>query len=352
MSGERSDPTILEAAAGWMARLRADDADADDRVAFERWLAQDGSNRRAYRSVVQAWEAAGDLASDARIRTLHAGAGVNRAGSRIGRRTAAAGALIAAGLATVLLLPRVSVPLPSRITDPLRRAVPADVRSLETQVGQQATARFSDGTIVRLNTDTLLRVPRWDRERRVELVRGEARFNVARNPNKPFSVLAQGRRVIALGTTFDVRLDEREVSVTLVEGRVRVDPVSMVDAPEHAARERAAGSGAGTVMIAGSRLVAPSTGRWRVARIDTARASDWTRRQLLLNERPLAEAVREMNRYSEIKLRVAGPELGTKPVSGVFQAGRVEEFAAALKAYGLVRVARPSPDVIELRPAS
>src|SRR3546814_2400669 len=61
------------------------------------------------------------------------------------------------------------------------------------------------------------------RERIVRLVRGQALFDVAHAPDRPFSVIVAGRKVTALGTIFEVRFDKKRLKVTLLRGKVRID---------------------------------------------------------------------------------------------------------------------------------
>ena len=340
---EPSTLSRAEAAAGWLARLRADDADEGDRRAFERWLEEDDSHREAFRRASFAWDAADQARQDERIAALRQWAMTPQRPARRPFRWGgiALGGMAAAALAALLVVPDAARVLPDPVREVASVAPERDIRRLETQVGQRASARFADGTMVTLNTDTVINVPRWEEERIVELVRGEAHFAVATDPQRPFSVIVAGKRVTALGTRFDVRLDEDEsVSVTLVEGRVRVAP-DEVGGPASAAPS--------AEMNPGTRLIVPRAGEWRLAAADTERSTSWLRGQIIFDRDSLGHAVREMNRYSEVELRLADPRLAATPVSGVFHVGRVEEFASALEAYGLVRVGRRLPDAIELR---
>ena len=93
---------------------------------------------------------------------------------------------------------------------------------ITTELGEQRNLTLSDGTRVALNTATKIRVRYDNAARRVELERGEALFEVAKVPARPFVVIAGGRRVTAVGTSFVVRRDNEEVAVTLLEGKVTV----------------------------------------------------------------------------------------------------------------------------------
>jgi transmembrane sensor len=57
------------------------------------------------------------------------------------------------------------------------------------------------------------------------LKQGEAFFEVAKDPNRPFVVSAGSKRVVAVGTKFSVRRDADSVGVVVTEGKVRVDDV-------------------------------------------------------------------------------------------------------------------------------
>src|SRR5690606_28626324 len=96
---------------------------------------------------------------------------------------------------------------------------------VRTGVGEQRTVTLEDGSRVSLNTATRLSL-HFDRGvRRVRLQSGEALFEVARDPGRPFVVESGDRQVRALGTAFIVRRDAGRIAVTLMEGSVEVAPV-------------------------------------------------------------------------------------------------------------------------------
>src|ERR1700736_1131356 len=94
-----------------------------------------------------------------------------------------------------------------------------------TGVGEQRIVRLDDGTRLSLNSGTRVRIAYDDSERRVGLQRGEANFEVAHNPARPFIVTAGNHQVTALGTVFVVRYEAAQTAVTLLEGKVAVLPV-------------------------------------------------------------------------------------------------------------------------------
>src|SRR5262249_42283613 len=100
------------------------------------------------------------------------------------------------------------------------------LRGITTDIGEQRQLTLEDGSRIFLNTATRVLV-RYDKQaRRIELKRGEAQFDVARNPQWPFIVRAGDREIRALGPPFVVRYNEHGTAVTLVEGKVSVTPIA------------------------------------------------------------------------------------------------------------------------------
>ena len=220
-----------------------------------------------------------------------------------------------------------------------------------TQIGEQRNITLEDGTRVALNTATRIQVAYGDTVRRVELDRGEALFEVARNPNRPFIVIAGERQVRAIGTAFLVRRDsQEELEVTLVEGKVAVSklPASGVagllaatESSAHRANDSetaeagtvtaSAATDAGTVVLApGERLTFAGSAAPELDRPAVSHVTAWQRGQVILDHTPLSAAIEEMNRYSVIQLAIDQPTVAELEVTGVFRSGDSISFAQAV----------------------
>jgi len=160
-------------------------------------------------------------------------------------------------------------------------------------------------------------------------------------------VTAAGRTVTALGTAFDVRLDEGAFKVTLVEGKVRVEAA----APQMAAAARGPRQVKvqATEMVAGSQLIAPDNEEWRLTRANVITETSWTHGQLVFEDRPLGQVVAELNRYSARKMVIADAALAHEPISGTFKVGDVDRFIHAVEAYGVARRGDATATRVELR---
>ena len=208
-----------------------------------------------------------------------------------------------------------------------------------TALGEQRSVLLGDGSVVELNTQSQLNVYYTDAMRLVELVAGEAVFDVAEDPTRPFRVDAGTTIVEAVGTRFNVYRQNAQTVVTVVEGRVAVSqPQPSVNAsgtlgPGEIAKlpvmELAPGNQ--VVVSAAGAISAP-------AAVDTRKATAWTERRLVFDGDTLATVARELNRYNRQQLTISDPALAQRTISGVFKANDPHTLFAFLEAVGGMRV--------------
>jgi len=321
-------PDIHRTAADWFARKRSGAMTVTEAAELEAWLTVDAEHRMALESVELMWAASGAIRSEPAVLGIREEA----LKSRPRWRTPLTGA-IAAGLAALVVTGAVVTARPDLNTGP---------RTFSTSAGQTSTFTLPDGSKVTLDEGSVLRASESAHRRNLELVRGRAFFRVAKDPSRPFVVAARGRTVTAVGTAFDVNLQGAGVKVTLLEGKVKVDaPVAgpTALAPRHLQS---------TEMTAGSQLLAPDNGSWRVAKIDASQEVSWAAGQMVFTGRSLEEVAEELNRHSDKKVVIADASVGRAVISGSFDSGDVEGFVRAVEGYGLARVDQETQDRIEL----
>src|SRR6185312_4234054 len=124
--------------------------------------------------------------------------------------------------------------------------------AFQTGFGERRVVTLSDGSQITLDSRSEVTVRYTAAARTLTLVRGQARFDVAHDVGRPFTVTALGHKVVATGTAFDVDLLGPKLLVTLLNGHVVVVPQSAPTVPwvPHAAPE---GSGSATLAGAESR---------------------------------------------------------------------------------------------------
>jgi len=307
--------------------------DADVRREFEAWLAADPSHGPAWAAVSGAWDRLGGLRDDPKILAARAAVAAELEAERRGAHLPWAAGIAAVMVTGAALLGYGAWREGPSSDAPTQIAAAETLAVYRTDVGGRRTVVLEDGSKVTLNTDTEVRLTGWGEGRDLTLVRGEAYFEVSKDPKRPFVVTAGGRTVTALGTAFDVRLEPRRWSVSLVEGKVRVvADTGQVD------------------LAPGDHLVQDGGGPWTVEKRDLDKLTSWRDGSLVFENRPLGVIVEEMNRYSARKIEVTDPALAAQPLSGRFKSGDTAGFVAMLEAYGLARAHSSSAGTIELHP--
>lgn len=212
----------------------------------------------------------------------------------------------------------------------------------ETALGEQRSVLLSDGSIVELNTQSVLRVMYSDAERRVALVAGEAVFDVTKDRDRPFRVDAGITIVEAIGTRFNVYRQDEQTVVTVVEGLVEVkrSDASVASPPP------AAGDTARLPVFElapGDQVAIPVAGKVATpTSVDADKAIAWTERRLVFDGDSLATVARELNRYNREQLVIADAVLAEQPISGVFNANDPATLLSFLETVGGLRV-EPHP---------
>lgn len=287
---------IKERAAEWLQRREFWNWSEADQKELDAWLAESSAHEIAFIRMESAWS------RTQRLSALHKPMRARPAGSRIWPvllRTAAACIVIAAiGTASYFYLGVTSE------------------KTFSTAIGGQETLKLADGSIIRLNTDTVLTLRMDDHTRHAELKRGEAYFEIHHNAAVPFEVIAQGHRVVDLGTKFLVRADRGELEVSLVEGKARIDAAGNED-KSHSA-----------VLSPGDVAVATAGSLSVVRKSQTALATElsWQRGVLIFDNVTLAEAVGELGRYNRRKFVIADPAVARRTIYGAVPATDVDAF--------------------------
>ena len=250
------------------------------------------------------------------------------------RMLAAAAALVAAiGVATLVW--QRTAPLPSAVT--------ATELRIQTRHGEQLTRRLGDSSVLRLNTDSAV-VVRYDaNERRVTILRGEVNFEVTHELRRPFKVLAGVAEIIDRGTVFDVRLSDDSTIVTVVEGRVTVEPAAPAEqrpaTKDFSAPPAKPAPPRGAIEVGANQQLHVSATDWQAAAsaVDAQRATAWIRHQIAFENEPLADVAAEFNRYSASPIEIESKALRSLRISGVFADndpdGPPSPFCALLMAY-------------------
>jgi transmembrane sensor len=375
---------IEEAAARWFARRESGKWTDADREAFDAWIASSLAHRIAYIRIDAAWCHA------ARMEALGAGVpsgNIPQRGSwgdarfSLGGPTKSQSGAISSdsphdmeradctvvarstvgqggwkvrsrrlGLAAGLLVALTSG-LYVYITEPF-----AGDR-FSTSIGGMRTVRLADGSQVTLNTDTRIRVLLGDKERDVDLLKGEAFFEVAKDASHPFIVHAGDKRVMAVGTAFSVRRDSDDVEVVVTEGKVQLATapslLSKLEEKTRNSSSRQNGAEPKEATPPVTFLHAGSIGRTAKTEVivqeqapsEAEEALSWRFGYVVFRDVTLEQAVAEFNRYNSRKIVIGDPAIGTIRIGGNFHSNNTEAFLALIQSGFPIRVEEGSNGV-------
>lgn len=312
-------------AAAWIARLQSPDCCEETELALADWLDDSEAHRQAFDRATEVW----GMIPAAATRTAPASLAhrLERPRRALRAEPGFYGGLALAACLLLFLAVGASVWLAGQSG------------RYATAVGEQQMATLEDGTRITLNTDTRLRVRYASDTRSVELDRGEAMFEVAPNPRRPFTVAAGDTTVRALGTSFIVRKAGDGVVVTLIQGKVAVSDTT--------AGARAAPPP--TMLVPGERLTVTGDALSTIDRPAIDAVTAWRRGQAVFEDTPLPSAVAELNRYGGPRVVLGDPSLAALRISGVFATNDTVEFATAIAALHGLRVERGRGEVSIVR---
>jgi transmembrane sensor len=291
-----------DTALGWIARFRSGSATDQDRQGFALWLSQDVQHKQAMDSMLDMWD---DLAS---VRQLY---------PRVREATPTSAANHSnwwrAGVAAALALAVIFWPQTS-----------SDYGTgtlYQTALGEQQSIELNDGSTITLNTNSQALVSYDDDHRRIELVRGEVFFEVAKDPSRPFDVNTGNARVTAIGTAFNISRDDQTSKITVAEGVVRVTELG----------DTGSRAPATEILHARQQLKATAQGFQAATSADIAQNTAWLRGELIAQDLTLAELVKEIERYHDIHILIADSNIATLTISGVFALKELDPILQALQ---------------------
>ncbi len=303
---------ILEAAADWCDRREA--LTPGERRERDAWIAVDPEHASAYDAMrrtvldVALLDAVENLASEeSRITRFHLREWLTRAFAS----KASWGVLV--GAAAVVFAVVVMLPQP-----PVRVIAPHQTQILATVTSERSNVALTDKSVVYLNADTRITVTYSDHARLLQLSRGEAIFQVAKDKARPFRVVTDSATVTAVGTRFGVDRLGDAVEIRVFEGTVKVAGRNIED--------RAVTSGQ-WLLLDPKRGVSAGT-------FSPDAYPNWRTGWLEADRMPLAYVIARLNRYTSDKITIADRTLVDVDLTGRFRLdnadGTLKQIAALL----------------------
>jgi transmembrane sensor len=298
-----TDAEVRHVAHTWVIRLTSSDAMPADIAAAKAWCEQSPIHRQAFVEARRLWQLSGHLADPP----------ARRSPARYWAMASAA----------VLLLGLSLLWMQHNDWD-------ADYR---TARGEQKQIQLADGSHITLDSYSALDVQLLPNGRQITLRKGEALFEVAHDPERPFSVQAGELQATALGTIYAVRRSGEEVDVTVKRGRVAVS-----DATQK------------LVLQAGDTVTRQAGGLGARHTTDLDKALAWQQGRLVFELTPLPEVLEQIGRYRPGFVMIGDDRLRALKVSGTFQLDRLDEGLATLEQVFALKIARYTDYLMVITP--
>jgi len=313
---------IDDQALDWVVKQSSGPLGEADRRAFDLWYDQGERHQGAYLRAQAIWHTLDKTTIQADLRPASPGRalgnGARKTTSRRGLLVGGASAAAAAGIAAFVLGPRLG---------PANR--------LASAAGEIRKIPLADKSVASLNSASAIEVDLTPARRRIVLTRGEALFQVAKNPERPFIVEAGNARIQAVGTAFGVNRKDGGAEVLVTEGVVEV-----WNSSAGAVRQRLTAGQSTFVSEEPAALVVAS------APADVERKLAWHDGKIILDNETLSDAVAEFNRYNATKLIIADPAIRERRFVGQYRLDQPDDFADTVHALLDIPVSRTDKEII------
>lgn len=318
-----ADDAVRDQASAWLVRVQSDAATAEDWAALTAWL-------EASEEHLAAFEAVEALSAEIAAHSADIARGIEPAAATViafptRRRPARRWPVLAAlGMTAAACL---------AVAPLLWGAYQGQQTIYRTGPGETRDLTLADGSHIRLDSSSQIKVRLGWRTRRVEMAEAEAAFDVAKDPGRPFVISVGDQQVRVVGTAFNIRHFDRSVVVTVRRGVVEVRQPSLGSLP--VAR-----------LTPGYELrhIEGAPGSVR-AQVDPAVAFAWTEGRLIYQDRPLSEVVADLNRRYALPIRVSEAAAGRR-FSGMLELGDQAAVVKRLADYLSLSVDRTEREII------
>ncbi|MCY4427770.1 MAG: FecR family protein [Halieaceae bacterium] len=364
---DMSRQAIIDAATAWFVRSRDTGLTPSEREEFAQWLKESPLHVQEYLAIARIWgdvtEIEGAVATAEQLTAPEIADNVISLSEKTGKGEYAKPA-------------QAVVPeKPGQRLRPHRRGKTAVAASLlaaislaavswwqggnamkthETSLGEQRSLVLEDGSVVEMNTASQIDVEFDSANRTVTLVAGEVFFDVRKDAARPFVVRVGESEIRVLGTKFNVYMQEKETSVTVLEGNVSVSTgMDLDDAAEFTGAIAVSTlpqliNNESVLLKSGEQAVIHNETRkiTTVTLPDSEKFLAWTDRRLILDETRLDEILAEFTRYNDVRFTIANEEVAKLRFTGVFDAQDMESFISYLEFHSDVSVVKQNGVIV------
>jgi len=202
-------------------------------------------------------------------------------------------------------------------------------KEYSTKKGEQARFSLPDGSLVHLNTDSLLAISFSEGHRQLELIKGEALFDVAKDKSRPFSVTSGEQSFTALGTIFNVQKNDSDhLELIVTEGRVLIADANepLIKLTQKISNNDQISINKSIVVVGEKATIINNIQLPKTKLKEQALYQElaWRKGELIFIGESLEVALDEISRYADVNFTIVDEELANERVAGYFKTRDVD----------------------------
>lgn len=318
---------IQEQACLWISRLDRGLSEKE-KTELNAWLRDSNSHREALMEYASLWD---DMSALNELSGLFPRKQVKQDSGRVKRLVNQARWSVAAGfllmaIAAGVIVERTWFSAPVEVASTSQKVV--------TGIGEQKSLTLTDGSVVHLNTNSIVTVTLSEETREIVLLKGEAHFTVAHDKTRPFIVTAGNNTVTAVGTAFNMQyVNDNAFELVVTEGRVLVKDRFAMTTNKQSLFNSEPVSGEGLLMFSGEKATIRGDveDKENLSQDDIEDDLAWQKGMIVFKGEPLEQALAEIGRYTQLRFSISDERLRQRRVAGYFKVGDIDGLLNALK---------------------
>jgi transmembrane sensor len=299
---------VQEQAAHYITRLYSGELTEHEEHAIYQWLEESDENKKEYQAQLELWESSSELLSSKRAKEKK-----NVISVLFNRYTSIAATVLIA--MTLFIVNNAQVkPTPSLV--------------YKTNIGEVQNITLSDKSTITLNTNSEIKVTLTNEQRKVDLISGEAFFNVTSNKDRPFIVTSGQQEITVVGTQFNVHKMQTGIEVAVLEGIVQVQQKLNVKT-----ENQLKPVGQDKYLLEKGIVGKFNTATEIIMPLETAKLAkkvSWRNGLLVFKNENLQTVIDQLNRYRHNKIELKGLDTQALKISGAFDFTQKEQVITGL----------------------
>ncbi|MDG1753103.1 MAG: FecR domain-containing protein [Thalassotalea sp.] len=208
------------------------------------------------------------------------------------------------------------------------------VISYQTKIGEKNNLLLADGSKVTLNTHSKIIVNYNQGHRNIDLIYGEAQFDVAKDKTRPFTVTSGSKSFTALGTVFNIQKNnELDMELIVSEGKVLVSDHHNSNTLASLIENESQKPDSIMIITDGEKSIIENKTQKKTLKLSKAQAEQelsWQQGMLIFKGETLRQALSEVSRYTNVQFEIANDEVSNIKIAGYFKAGDINGLLESL----------------------